>query len=447
MERDVLESPVTMSFERDGGAAVRHALAAIGAADRLVQPSSCALYVVGIDGSWYLYRQDADESEGIGSGAPADEADDLDDLGEDSLDDDGDLDDDGRLRAVERIDAAVVAALLREALPCDSGGQSWELSLEGGAGSPRPLVVRIQARPDGIALHIDVRGTTLIEPGSAGRGDVEHLGRALEQQGWRRVDLDGWSHTDSTAAASRADARILDEYVEVVLDWAGATADDALEKAGLVVSAVDALAPILRPRQLMLLTSLTDGKESSGESTTSPWFLHEDANGPWDWDQRGMGIRRRVSLDLETMIGFMGEALAARRPPGVLGWTRGKRAVGWSGLEVFDARVRVPNGERFNGRSSLCVLTGRRELSVPVERRDDGLWVSVPDDDGGDDEPEKERLARTGPISVWAEADGPTLQIRLHWSLWAYPAAAGRAEVDRALAALIRLGWKRTTEP
>lgn len=80
-------------------------------------------------------------------------------------------------------------------------------------------------------------------------------------------------------------------------------------------------------------------------------------------------------------------------------------------------------------------------------RRDDGLWASLPDDDRGEGEPETENLHITGPISVWAGAEGPTLQIRLHWSLWAYPGAAGRAEVDRALAPLLRLGWQRTTEP
>ena len=156
-------------------------------------------------------------------------------------------------------------------------------------------------------------------------------------------------------------------------------------------------------------------------------------------------MRDSPTVDIDSMTAFAREALAPCRPGGLFGWTRRKRPVAWWAIEASEALVRVPDAPQLAVRDSLSLRVGRRDLSLTMVRRDDARWVTSPElgssepEDEAEDEADDEII--TGPISLWASPEGPNLELRLHWSLWAYRGAPGRAEVDSALAALIRLGW------
>ncbi len=82
---------------------------------------------------------------------------------------------------------------------------------------------------------------------------MDRVGRDLVERGWRRLELDGWSHSDPTGAPSAA--RVLDDDVEFALYWGGAAAVEPLESAGLVIDAIAALSSLLRPREVEICTA------------------------------------------------------------------------------------------------------------------------------------------------------------------------------------------------
>lgn len=441
-EREVLAWPVTMSFEREADAAVGHVLAAIAAAEPLVQPTFCSLFIDGADQGWFLHGDLPDEPEEAESGVPDDGEDD-EIIGDDDEADGSDPEVGGQVRNVERIDKLAIGDLLRDALTPGGREPGWTLSLEGGADRPAPIHVQIVTRASRIWLDIQVWWTTWIESGSRRRADVEQLGRDLGELGWRRVELDGWSHVDPAAAAATADARVLDEEVSLTLRWAGTSAEEPLESASLVIAAIEALSPIFRPRRVTFFTrfAVEVDADTGKRPARSLWWLSEGEASSPTWITGGIGMRDSPTVDSDSMAAFAREALAPCRPGGLLGLMRRKRPVAWWAIEASEALVRVPDAPQLAARDTLSLRVGRRELSLAMVRRDDARWVTSPGLDSSEAEDEADDEIITGPISLWASPEGPTLELRLHWSLWAYRGAPGRAEVESALAALIRLGW------
>jgi hypothetical protein len=447
MKGQMLDWPVTMSFERDGDDAVATVLDALAAAERLVRLHFGALFIEGIDEGWYLHTEDAEDGEGDVD--LQDDTDDEDDeLDADETDEAAGPDSGRQSRTVELIDSVAVGAMLREALASTSASpDDWNLSLEGGGVWPRPLHVNIQARPGRTALDIEAWSTEWTETTSRGRADVEQLGRDLMRRGWRRMPLDAWSHTEPSSGAASADARVLADYLPLRFDWIGTRPEGNLESADLVIGAIEALSPILRPRCFEIRTSFPD--EADQESGAAParwmWWLREADGQPSRWSISQIVFHDVPVVGGESMRAFAREALAPCRPRGLFGWARRARPVRWSWIEVSVARVRLPDPGRFAAGGSLRLLAGRQEVAVPLVPSADGIWVTRPDEpdedaaDGGEDE------IVESPVTVSAHAEGPTLELRLHWSMWAYPGTAGRADVDRALAALERLGWRRSS--
>lgn len=392
----VLDTPVTMTLDRDGPPdpdAIARTLALL---EPLVRPDFASFTVDGVEEGWYLHASEPDEDD------PRD----------------------GRHRVCAQIDANALGELLREG----EDAPKWSLSFSGAAPEDDEEEERefwLQRLPDRLRLDLRFWDPRWADPASPHRVRIEAGARELGALGWHRIELDAWSHVTDTPTG----ARVVDDLEAIPFHRRSVTAFDPLERTMQFVDAIAALAPFFRPRAFSIHTKFVDG---DGEPATSIWLLNETATTTM---HAGTLVERPVAtIDREAMRMLARDALAPARPSGLLAWIKKRRPVTWTYVEASEARVRIPaDAPALTAGESLRLLTNMHEHRAPIVREGSTCWAIEPEVD--DDEVLE-------PMTMNFDADGD-LTIYVHWSLWAHLGSPGRKDLERMLVELDRLGWQR----
>jgi hypothetical protein len=106
----------------------------------------------------------------------------------------------------------------------------------------------------------------------------------------------------------------------------------------------------------------------------------------------------------------------------------------WWQLEIGATRARIFNEKAFESRQFFALDSDMEELHLPLEYRDDGLWVSGSTND----------LLGGSPFAILLtqEYGGLSITIYAHWSLWTQPNSMEHSALQRAISRLISTGWE-----
>jgi hypothetical protein len=106
----------------------------------------------------------------------------------------------------------------------------------------------------------------------------------------------------------------------------------------------------------------------------------------------------------------------------------------WSQIYIESTRARIFDEKQFEGRQSLLLSSEVGELSLPLESRTNGFWVSGPNS----------KLPGEPPFTfcLTQEYGGLSAQVLVHWSLWTQPGSPGNIAIRKAISRLIDKGWE-----
>lgn len=271
--------------------------------------------------------------------------------------------------------------------------------------------------------------------------------------------------------------KLLAQAEIVSLSWSRRVPRDPIEGAELAMDAFDALGQLLVPRELTLMVEWADPVRREEEADPDPWMWTLEEGAPIELEAvQGIATGRVPRLNRAAMTDLIRRALGPGDERGVFG-KRLPFATIWSSLEVSSAWVRVPPGAASPGAESITLGTERGPVEVKLRQRDDGLFVSASADE--DERSGAERHGRDDAATA-SDPDGDPdgdvaegeddglvpdpmlvavrtfrsagqtsldIDLFLHWSAWTEPEGAGRAVVDRAVADLVRLGWRTDVVP
>ncbi len=142
------------------------------------------------------------------------------------------------------------------------------------------------------------------------------------------------------------------------------------------------------------------------------------------WEDEELDVTDKLTLD--AVLAWLGRAINQDCP--------GDQTVGWREVLFRAARVRLPIGKDISG-DTLPLRDGAGVIEHPVERRDDGLWVSGPI--------WPRTLSAPIELSLTNETGLLTFDVRCNWSVWADEDAPGFPEILLALDKVRGLGWER----
>jgi hypothetical protein len=208
--------------------------------------------------------------------------------------------------------------------------------------------------------------------------------------------------------------------------WPAAEELEGAPARDLVVSAIAALAPLVRPLTVDVLLRAYDRETHDDVALAHPfWFAATtgDEVGARVAPSTSGAVCRHVAMLTPTAIGaLIDEARAGETLSEDVAWT-------WDQLWIYAAEIRVPSALADRDILSLGVPYG--DVGAPIERNDAGAWFNSLRSPG--DEP---------PMVVTMTGGYPRLNIITHWSLWS-PGGAGEPDLNAATARLMALGWIR----
>ncbi|WP_254449443.1 hypothetical protein [Anabaena sp. UHCC 0253] len=107
----------------------------------------------------------------------------------------------------------------------------------------------------------------------------------------------------------------------------------------------------------------------------------------------------------------------------------------WRIIHIYATRTRLFNEQEFQARQSLLLNSNAGELNIPIERLEDGLWVSGPVKETSIEPPVTFALSQ--------EYGGLSADMMIHWSLWTQPGQPEQIALQDAISRLLNKGWEK----